>query len=109
MSNPPPTLIAANVRYYHKGDERTFFEWLARIPCVQSFVGVRGDLLLHLRSMPDDEDLRELLAFFYRYKIDMRQLAQFANTRNSIWFKKAQSDWYQHVFSVPPVISDTTK
>ncbi len=51
--------------------------------------------------MIPDEDLRELIALFYRYKVDMKQLEIFLNNDNQAWFyegKKAY--WHKRVFGV---------
>lgn len=101
MSRPTPVLSAPNVIYYHQNDETAFFEWLARISCVEKFDGVGCDLFIRLRRIPNKHDLQELLAFFYRYNIDMRQLRQFESARNKVWFNNRNSYWYQRVFELP--------
>ncbi len=93
-------LEATLVRYYHENDERAFFEWLSRIKCVKGFDGRGTTLFITLSRKPNDNDLRELLAFFYRYKIDMRQLARFENDLNRAWFRDRRAYWYRRVFGV---------
>ena len=34
------THMDTGVRYYHANDERAFFEWLSRIPCVKGYVAM---------------------------------------------------------------------
>jgi hypothetical protein len=37
----PPLLthMDTGVRFWHQNDERAYFEWLARIPCVERYQG----------------------------------------------------------------------
>ena len=47
-----------------------------------------------------DDDLTELLALFYRYKIkDMKQLQLFLNESNYKWFyENKKAFWYKKTF-----------
>lgn len=98
MPDQSQTLIATGVTYYHQNDETAFFEWLARVPCVERFDGEGLDLVIHLSRAPKDADLRELAAFFYRYKIDMRQLARFGTGTKRAWFRDPKMYWHRRVF-----------
>lgn len=91
-------LIATGVTYYHQNDEIAFFEWLARMPCVDRFEGEGLGLFIYLSRVPRDADLRELVAFFYRYKIDMRQLARFSTGTKRAWFRDPKMYWHRRVF-----------
>lgn len=99
MPEKPIRLEAKSVRYFSKGDERAFFRWLNEIPCVTSIEG-RGDILNIPvdRELLDDESLRELIALFQRYSVDMNQLAQFETNDNRVGFKQPDCYWYQAVF-----------
>src|SRR5271170_7459919 len=76
-------LTCKRVTYYTLQDEDAFFEWIKKIKSIKRFEGACDELYLDLVSdkLPDD-DLRELLALFYRYKVDMKQLAQFLTDDN---------------------------
>ncbi len=91
-------LVASGVTYYHANDEAAFFEWLERIECVASYGGEGRDLFLSLKRRPTKLDLQELLAFFFRYQIDMAQLAQFETKKNRDWFCDRQKYWHEKVF-----------
>lgn len=95
-----PTLICRRVTFYSDQDEAAFFEWLKRISCIKEFRGEGYELYLHIaRKKISDANLRELLAIFERYKIDMKQLALFLNDRNSAWFKgNTHAFWHRKVF-----------
>jgi hypothetical protein len=88
-----------NVRFYHQSDERAFFEWLSRIPCVERYEGDghRG-LVVYLKRRPGKDDLRQLLALCRRYGVDMRQLAKFETAKNRDWFRDPETFWYRGVF-----------
>jgi hypothetical protein len=72
-----PALTASRTRFYSQLDERAFFDWLSRIPCVDSYRGEGDALNVLLKSAPGPEDLRDLLAICFRSEIDTRQLSQF--------------------------------
>jgi hypothetical protein len=85
--------------YYSQGDERAFWEWVKRISCVHRVWGSGNELYLEIpRRRISDACLRELLALFRRYGIEMTQLAQFESTSNRKWFKNPSKAWYQAVF-----------
>lgn len=100
------THIETGVTFYHLNDERAFFEWLGRIPCVERYVGEgRAGLVVYLKRAPRDDELRELLALCHRYGVGMRQLAKFETARNRGWFRNPKKYWHRAVFGMPS--SDT--
>jgi hypothetical protein len=78
------THFDSDVRFLHQADERAFFEWLERIPCVGSFQG--------------DDDLRQLLALLFRYGAKLDQLAKFETDENRGWFRQPENYWHDAVF-----------
>jgi hypothetical protein len=101
MAIPLLTLVHMDtgVHYYHQNDERAFFEWLSRIPCVKSYAGDgRSGLVVQLKRRPVKDDLRQLIALCHRYGVNMRQLAKFETAKNRDWFCDPQKYWYQAVF-----------
>src|SRR5262245_53355416 len=82
------THVEAGVRFYHQNDERTFFEWLDRIACVDKYAWEGPDgLVVRLNRAPNDDDLREIIALFQRFGVNMRQLARFETPENAGWFR----------------------
>jgi hypothetical protein len=96
-------LVAENVTYYSSGDERAFFEWLRSIACIKDTKGIGRELIISLARTPSDDELRELIGLFYRYNIDMHQLAAFVSDANQIWLRKADSYWFERMFEQPPI------
>lgn len=93
------THMDTGVTFYHQHDERAFFEWLSRIPCVRSYAGDgRNGLVVQLKRRPGNDDLRQLLALCHRYGVDMRQLAKFETTKNRDWFCDPEKYWHRGVF-----------
>jgi hypothetical protein len=92
-------LVARAIDYYSTNDEMSFFYWLEKIPCIAGYHGEGIDLLIDLNDTVDDESLRELIALFFRYNIDLSQLAVLATESNGAWFKNPQAYWYESVFS----------
>ncbi|MDB5678367.1 hypothetical protein [Sphingomonas bacterium] len=85
MTDGDLQIIAPNVRYWHPSDERAFFEWLDRMPCVRDYHGVVRDLFINFRRFPTHDDLWEIIGFCRRYEIDLAQLAKFVTDENSRW------------------------
>jgi len=97
-----PKLICKRVAFYSDHDESAFFEWLAEIRGVSKVKGVSDEIHVYVqRRVVSDTCLRELTALFYRYKIDMKQLAQFVNEKNREWYTGNQKYWHKLVFGKP--------
>jgi hypothetical protein len=93
------THMDTGVRCYHQSDERAFFEWLARIPCVESYAGEdTSGLVVRLKRRPGKDDLWQLLALCHRYRVSMRQLATFETPKNRSWFCDPKMFWHSAVF-----------
>jgi hypothetical protein len=76
--------------YFSPGDEKAFFDWLEAIPTIKK-VGGRGyDLHIKLKRVPSDANLREPIALFHRYRMDMKPLAALKTSRNARWFCNPQ-------------------
>jgi hypothetical protein len=92
------TLSTGRIRYGSPGDERALFAWLGRIGCVTDISPVDFSVV----GSPNDDELRELVALFYRYRGDMGQLAQFETPKNSAWFRRPRTFWSSRVFGTRP-------
>jgi hypothetical protein len=92
-------LKAQATRFFSQLDGTAFFEWLKKLPCVSKFEG-RGDTLSIrvLESKVDEYALRELLALFHRYRLDMKQLSVFDKQDFAGWFRNTEAYWYKSVF-----------
>jgi hypothetical protein len=88
MPDPDRQLVATNVFYHGPSDERAFFEWLDRMPFVRDYQGVVRDLFIDLNREPTYEDLWEIICFFRRYNIDLKQLEKFVTDANRNWLSK---------------------
>lgn len=92
-------LICDSIQFYSQGDEDAFFQWVKGISCVTEIHGVGTAIILSLGHAPSEFELRELIALFYRYKVELNQLASFETVENRGWFKEnIQSYWYEMVF-----------
>jgi len=100
MNNQESILTCKNVKFYSEKDKEAFFEWTRKIECVENISGSDKHVIIHLMGdAVHDFELRDLLALFYRYKVDMKQLKRFLTIDNKRWFfdnKKAY--WYNRVF-----------
>ena len=79
-------LQVRNVRFYSQFDETTFFEWLARIPAViaYDFWGRTLRVKVSVQSV-NGSALRELVALFHRYRLDMNHLTTFDEVKLAEW------------------------
>jgi len=80
-------LICDSVSYHSQGDEISFFNWLNSIESVVAVEGFGTELEVTVSSndIPDD-DLREFIAIFTRYGVELKQLRIFENPSNAGWF-----------------------
>ena len=93
-----PSLNCKRVTFYSAGDERSFFEFASRIKGVRKIEGVGDEIHIHVASRLSDSSLRDFLALFRRYKIEMRPLRQFLTPSNSKWFRDEQKFWFRKIF-----------
>ncbi len=101
-------LVCKSVWFYSQHDEAIFFEWINKIRCIKRFEGVGDELYLYLvRRKLTYHDIKDLIALFFRYKIDMKQLVPLKNESNEGAFKP----WKHKIFPKPkrqkaPVLAD---
>ena len=103
MNAQPMTveLQATGVRFYSQGDEGAFFSWLKRLPFVDHFEGCGLTLYIKVNSSAVDEDgLRELLALFRRYGVELAQLVVFDRDEFADWFRRADAYWHKDIFGL---------
>jgi hypothetical protein len=96
------TILCKSIQYYSSFDEDLFFEWVKKIKSITKFDGKHDELYLHFESKTiDDDDLRELLALFHRYKIKhINQLKLFLNETNRCWFyENKHAYWHKKIFN----------
>jgi len=90
-------LVAKSVTYYCMIDEDMFFAWINRISSITHYNGQGDELYLYVKSKRiSNRDLRTLLALFYRYQVEMTQLAIFLNNSNKDWFYEGKHKGYWH-------------
>lgn len=99
-------LVCTGVRYGSPLDEDMFFEWISKIPIITKFDGETIYLYLYIKSQKISRaNLRELIALFYRYKVDMKQLAIFLNSSNKSWFYDNKTAyWHKEIFDTKQAV-----
>ncbi len=92
-------LVARRVVFNSMSDEAVFFKWLDSLRCVSRYEGKGDSLNIEVNSeLVDELALRDLLALFDRYDIDMKQLIAFDRKEFSTWFRNKKSYWFVSVF-----------
>lgn len=101
MIDQPTTveLQATGVRFFSQGDEAAFFGWIKSCTFVEQIEGHGRTLFIKVNSSAIDEDgLRELLALFRRYGVDLGQLVAFDREEFAEWFRRADAYWHNDIF-----------
>jgi hypothetical protein len=100
MSKGTVVLKADRIVFRSQHDEEALFEWGQKLRCIDAIRG-EGTALVFvvIRRNVTDTALRELLALFFRYSVDMAQLAVFQTKKNTSWFANPKSYWFDMVFS----------
>ena len=93
-------LLCKKVKFYSFKDETAFFQWIKSISCIEKHEGSGDELYLNLVNKKlNYNDLDDLIGLLYRYKIDMKQLAQFLTEENKEWFfDNKRAFWHKRVF-----------
>jgi len=97
-----PILKCQKTAFYSELDEELFFIGLKKVSSVKNVEGRGWDLFFSVSARPSNKALRELLGLFFRYKVDMRQLAQFRTKKNQAWFHSQDAYWFKRVFLAQP-------
>jgi hypothetical protein len=93
------TLIAKSVSYYSDGDETAFFRWLDSIPCVIDYHGVHDELQINIaHEKVDKYDIRELIALFYRYNVELKQLLALDRAEFQGLLRDPKKYWHNAMF-----------
>jgi hypothetical protein len=91
-------LVATSVRYGSPNDERAFFEWLQRIEGVDRVQGTGRDLRIHVRRDMDELALRDLVASFFRYGVDLTQIPKVFAVEEHAWLLNDTAYWFRAMF-----------
>ena len=98
------TLQARRVHFGSQADEAALFHWLDLLKDFATYRGVGDTIEINVVSSEiHDDQLRELIALFHRYGIDMRQLQVFATRSNKGWLRNKQAYWYEAMHETAPV------
>ncbi|MHB9020196.1 MAG: hypothetical protein ACYC3G_05020 [Minisyncoccota bacterium] len=99
MNNKNIILECKRVKFFSPHDEDAFFEWSKKITCITNVKG-KGDKILLFISRPkiENEELFDLYALFYRYKINKKQLEVFLNDANRELYYKHKNNYSINIY-----------
>lgn len=102
MNKKEIVLVAKKVVFYALKDEEAFLSWLKSIKAVKQLDYYGSELHIYVKDKQiSEQDLSDLLALFFRYKIKMDQLKIFLNTENKSWFfDNPKMYWHKKVFGL---------
>jgi hypothetical protein len=90
--------------YFSASDERAFYQRLKQLPELKNISGSLDRIELDFDDPLSEESLRELLALFHRYDMDMRPLGIFLCEANREWFyERKLTYWHRKIWNVTPL------
>lgn len=97
--NKDRALICKNIKFYCQKDKEAFLEWVRRLECVHDVVETGDDIVIDLCNGDLDQfEVREFIALFYRYKLDMKELQKLVKPSNRRWFMDREMYWWKPIF-----------
>lgn len=93
-----PKLECRRVVFYSEADEAGFFAALQSIRAIRQIEGIGDTIYLTVPGRLSEESLRGLIGVLHRYKVEMRQLAQFENASNTEWLRHPKAYWRAGIF-----------
>jgi hypothetical protein len=101
-----PLLIGLS-DFYSPADENAFFLWLKTIVGVNRFTGKPYGLLVDIdMAIFNEQSLRDMLALYQRYGLNMQALRMFETPANCTWFRDENTYWYAAVFKLMQIAKD---
>lgn len=92
-------LECRSVTFYSEEDELCFFKWIESTKCIERFEGIDISIFITLkRDKISPRNLDDLLALFYRYKVNLSQLLPFVKQYDRCWIiRKRRRYWYRRM------------
>jgi hypothetical protein len=88
------TIYADKIWYYSDGDKSRFFSGLYDNPAYLNVKGYGTKLHIKLDTRKlTRESLYDLVALFFRYKVDMKELKPLLNSRTIVWLELYMPEW----------------
>jgi hypothetical protein len=99
------TLRAKAVRFLSAQDEAMFFHWLGQLEQCASVRGEGDTIVIDVeKDKIGADELRELIALFHRYGIEMRQLRAFETRTNRSWLANERAYWHEAMYEPVPAV-----
>ncbi len=96
---PKPVCLGRMPRFRSAGDAICFFTWLAQLCAIGSWKVEKGRFSISVRKANIVRgDMYDLLAFCWRYDLDMSPLRGFCLQADRKYFSKKISYWHKRLF-----------
>jgi hypothetical protein len=92
-------IVIEESMYFSKGDEKRFYDGLNAVKAIKKIHGQLSELYLEVAlSELHSDDMRELLALFWRYGVSLSFLKEVAVKKNFAWLRDTKKFWYKDLF-----------
>ena len=91
-------LYIRELTFYSQLDEDSLFSWMEKISIIEDIRGIGDSIIFSVKDELSKDDLMEIIALFFRYGIDMKQLEILKSDDNESWFCNREMYWYDAIF-----------
>lgn len=99
MADQVVVLMCKKVKFYSGLDEEFFFEWIEKISRISEVKGVADTICLYVvNKRISDEDFRNLIILFYRYRISLKPLEVFLTKNNEHIYYEFRSTYHINMY-----------
>ena len=92
-------LVCKSVKFRSNYDRRALLKQFARISLINKITFKNNNLYLHLGEIvnANDDEIRALICLFWRYGVNMRQLAIFLTPANKNWMNTPPKAYWDNM------------
>ncbi len=98
--NKAENVLICKVKFNSSLEKDIFFQWISKVDCIDKSLIQSDQINLYIAADDiHDHDLDNLMGLFYRFDIEMTQLARFLTDHNKKWFyDNKMAFWHKKIF-----------